>query len=172
MKIWSGYEWNFSKDLDGWESFGWTPSWGRLNTQTKWQQEWPENSGCFGVIVLDACGNRTPEHFGGIQKTIKLPIGAARLLIDAVKHENNGGIRIILLDIKGENLLNEEILSGTERKLIQYNISKWTGQTITLQIRSFGYGEGGPDENMCYPGNMDSFCCGEHIGLNSIQIMP
>jgi hypothetical protein len=168
----SGYEWNFSKDLDGWESFGWTPSWGRLNTQTKWQQEWPENSGCFGVIVLDACGDRTPEHFGGIQKTIKLPAGAARLLIDAVKHENNGGIRIILLDINGENLLDEKILSGTERKLLQYNISRWAGHTVTLQIRSFGYGEGGPDENICEPGNMDSFCCGEHIGLNSIQIIP
>lgn len=113
----SGYEWNFSKDLDGWESFGWTPSWGRLNTQTKWYQEWPESSECFGVIVLDACGNRTPEHFGGIQKTIKIPAGAAQLLIDAVKHENNGGIRVSLLDINGENLLNEEILSGTEKKI-------------------------------------------------------
>jgi hypothetical protein len=86
-----------------------------------------------------------------------------------VKYGNDGGIRFVLIDESGSShILGEHILSGIVKESHSYDISSWAGETVTLDIKTFGYGTTATKGNSC--AEESKACCGEFIGIDSLQI--
>jgi hypothetical protein len=158
--------WNFEKDLEGWERTGSAPLWKTdgLKGAVKWHGEWGD---CLGIVVMDACTANDQNASAGIKNTINIPKTAKWMVADVAKYEQDGGIRFTLLDSTGPHIIGEEILSGREMRTLSYDISKWAGKTVIIEVKAFGYG----DEKTvgCQKGS--EACCGEFVGLDSIKVM-
>ncbi len=151
------YLYNFDTNLDGWERTGTIAPWQgyTLEEAVKWHSQW---GGGYGVIVMDACNN--PDYgidaSAGIKNSVKLSENAEMLTINALKEAFDGGIRVVLIDSYDRSILGEEILTAGSRKRLSYDISRWAGKMVTIEIKAFGAGE-----DRCYF---------EYIGIDSVEV--
>jgi hypothetical protein len=160
--------WDFDKDLEGWERVGTAAPFKTegLFGAVKWEEKIGDS---IGVINMDACYGKEVNASAGIKKIIKIPINAKRLDTVIVKYGNDGGIRFVLIDESGSShTLGEHILSGIVKESHSYDISSWAGETVTLDIKVFGYGTTATKGNSCT--EESKACCGEYIGIDSLQI--
>lgn len=164
--------WDFNKDFEGWDRTGSVPHWHTMESGIIWHDYW---AGVQGVIVMDACES-TPDGYedvhasGGIKKVIELPTNEEKIILtaNAVKHENDGGIRFMIIDSDGQHTLGEQILSGRGEKQFSYDISEWKGKTVTLEIKAFG---AGTQMSGCWGSSHGcGTCCGEYVGIDWIKV--
>ena len=160
--------WNFDdarENLDGWERTGTTVPWKTLSDTVEWHDKWGDAE---GVIVIDSCYKPAEniDAAAGIKKSMHIPSKAKSLVADIVKIEQDGGIRFAIMGSSGSHILGEERLSGRTKKTVSYDITKWAGESVTLEIMSFGWGV---PTGTCPAGTEN--CCGEYIGLDKVEII-
>lgn len=160
-------EWNFDKDLDGWNRTGipitvHATGEADLTKQVFWFAT-SYNLDSTGIVTIDGCNEWKDKYSVGIEKNIRLSKKAKLLSVTALKGGHDGGIRFIIIDSEGENFIGNETLSGIDKKTFSYDISRWAGETILLQIKGFGYGTNTTD--CAFPE-----CCGEQIGIDKVEI--
>jgi hypothetical protein len=158
--------WGFDKDLGGWERSGSVAPWHNMESGIKWYDLWGDAQ---GVIVIDACestpsGSQAVHAKGGIKKIVTLPQNAKEITFDVVRVDHDSGIRFLLNDSEGQHTLGEEILSGPVIRQLSYDISAWRGETVTLEVQTFG---AGTDDSGCVTSGS---CCSEYIGIDWAKI--
>lgn len=148
--------WGFDKNFEGWERTGSIAPWQTIESGIFWTDRWTNSQGVDlgiqGVIVIDACNDAS----GGIRKNVVLPLRAQNLIANVAKHEMDGTVKFLLTDSTGTYELGEEYLSGKTVKQLSYDVTKWRGKKVTLEVKAIGSGT-----NTCY---------GEHIGVDWIKI--
>jgi len=154
--------WGFDKGLEDWDRTGTAPSWKNngLEGAVQWHGEWANS---IGIVVMDACN----EDSAGIEKRIFIPNNMKSLVANAAKYEQDGGIRFKIIDSSGPHLLGEAILRGREKRTFSYDISKWSGMNVVVQVKAFGYGDN--NTTNCQEGS--EACCGEYVGLDRIELV-
>jgi hypothetical protein len=134
------------------------------NDEVRWFEAW---GGARGVVVLNAC-DCGAEWQGTISKTIKLPQSTDNLCVNVVKNGYDGEVEFYISDSKEKFKLGSEILSGKVQKELSYNISRWVGKEVTIEISAHGAGTMMDPISECFCGT----CCNEFIGIDWIKILP
>ncbi|OPY55254.1 MAG: hypothetical protein A4E49_00555 [Methanosaeta sp. PtaU1.Bin112] len=164
-------EWNFEKDLDGWNRTG-IPFNIHATGEADLTKEvfWFATSyaaDCIGIVTIDGCNEKSEKYSVGIEKNIRLSNKAKFLRVTALKGDHDGGISFIIIDSAGKHFLGNETLSGIDKRFdkitFSYDISSWAGETVLIQIKGFGYGTNKTD---CATPE----CCGELIGIDKVEI--